>query len=111
MPTKIVGGVSVASEVSLQDLITGIYTDVGSNSIEYALKGFEIIGALGSGTASTAYHTIHCLEETVISATNNVGGDNLSSTTIPSGTTLKGVFTNISVTSGNAVCYILGTYA
>ena len=111
MPTKIVGGVTVASEVSLQDLITGIHTEIGANSVEHALKGFELVGASGTGTASTAYHTIHFLEETVITATNNVGGDDLAAVTMPAGAIIYGAFTDIAVTSGNAMCYILGTYA
>lgn len=111
MPTKIVAGVTVDSEVTLQDLISSIRTEAGANTIEHALKGFEMINAGGSSTALTAYHTIYFLAETVITATNNVGGDNLSTTTIPAGSTIYGAFTDITITSGSAMCYILGTYA
>lgn len=111
MPTKIVAGVTVSTDVSLQDLISTMHTEAGANNVEHALEGFELIGASGTSTANTAYHTINFLEETVITATNNVGGDDLAAVTFPAGTIIYGAFTDISVTSGNAMCYILGTFA
>ena len=110
MPTKIVAGVTVSTDVSLQDLISTMHTEAGANSVEHALNGFEVIGASGTSTANTAYHTITFLEETVITLTNNVGGDDLAAVTMPAGTIIYGAFTDISVTSGRAMCYILGTF-
>lgn len=110
MPTKIVGGVTVGKETSLQDLITGIHTELGANAVEHALKGFNILNAGDVSTANTAYHTIQFVQDSSITLTNNVGGDNISSTTFTAGTILYGAFTDITVNSGAVLCYILGTY-
>jgi hypothetical protein len=111
MPTKIVAGVTVNKETSLEDLISTVHTEAGANNVEHALKGFELLTAGESSTVSTAFHTIQFLEETTITAINNVGGDNLSSTVLPAGSVIYGVFTDVNVVSGNAICYILGNYA
>lgn len=110
MPTKIVAGVTVNKETSLQDLISTVHTEVGANNVEHAMKGFELLSTGGSSTASTAFHTIQFLEDTTITATNNVGGDDLSSKVIPAGVILYGVFTDVSIIAGDTICYILGTY-
>lgn len=111
MPTKIVAGVTVNKETSLEDLISTVHTEAGANNVEHALKGFELLTTGESSTSATAFHTIQFLAETTITAINNVGGDNLSSTVLPAGSIIYGVFTDVNVVSGNAICYILGTYA
>ena len=95
MPTKIVAGVTVSTDVSLQDLISTMHTEAGANNVEHALNGFEVIGASGTSTANTAYHTVNFLEETVVTLTNNVGGDDLAAVTMPAGTIIYGAFTDI----------------
>lgn len=110
MPTKIVGGVTVNKETSLQDLVTGIHTEIGANNVEHALKGFHILNAADTSVANTAYHTIQFVQDSEITLTNNVGGDNITSTTFTAGTILYGAFTDITVNSGSLLCYVLGTY-
>jgi len=68
-------------------------------------KGLRKISAGGSGTSQEFYRAITVLADTVISTTAD-SGDSLSSVSIPAGVTVYGLFSSVSVTSGEVLAYI-----
>lgn len=110
MATVTVNGVVQTEDGStLESLISSATSEVGANTVEHAMRGFRLITDGGTHTTNEVYHTIQIIAEAVVTITNGAGGDNLTSVTLPAGTVLYGVFTDISVTSGTIIAYILGT--
>ena len=68
-------------------------------------KGLRTVRAGGAGTSGEFYRAITVLADAVISTTAEAG-DNLSSVTIPAGVTVYGLFSSVSVTSGEVLAYI-----
>ena len=68
-------------------------------------KGLRSVRAGGTGTSGEFYRAITVLADAVISTTAEAG-DSLSSVTIPAGVTVYGLFSSVSVTSGEVLAYI-----
>jgi hypothetical protein len=68
-------------------------------------KGLRTIRTGGAGTSGEFYRAITVLADAVISTTAEAG-DNLSSAAIPAGVTVYGLFSSVSVTSGEVLAYI-----
>ena len=68
-------------------------------------KGLRAIKTGGTGTAGEHYRAITVLADAVISTTADAG-DSLSSVTIPAGVTVYGLFSAVTVTSGEVLAYI-----
>lgn len=108
MPTVKVAGLESKPDVSVENLISALGSESGANAVEHASRGFRFINSGETHTPTEVYHTIQVLAEATVDLTNAAGGDNLSSVALPAGTVLYGAFTDISVTSGTVVAYILG---
>ena len=68
-------------------------------------KGFRAIGAAGTGTSGEFYRAITALDYAVVSVVSEAG-DNLTSVEIPTGVTIYGLFSSVSVTEGRVLAYI-----
>jgi len=68
-------------------------------------KGFRKLTTGGSGTSGEFYRAITVLDDAVISTTSEAG-DNLTALSIPAGVTIYGLFSAVSVTSGDVIAYI-----
>ena len=68
-------------------------------------KGLRSIRTGGTGTVGEHYRAITVLADAVISTTADAG-DSLSSVTIPAGVTVYGLFSAVTVTSGEVLAYI-----
>lgn len=94
---------------NISDLITSLNTESGANKVEHGLGGFHYIEN-GDSTLTHVYHTIAFNSQTEVSTiTSHLSGDsNLTNVTFPAGFILYGCFSDIQITSGSAICYILG---
>lgn len=68
-------------------------------------KGFRQIISGGSGQSEEFYRAITALETSTVTITAQ-SGDNLSSVDIPAGVTIYGLFSDVTVDSGNVLSYI-----
>ncbi len=68
-------------------------------------KGFRAIGASGTGTSGEFYRAITALDYATITIVSE-SGDDLTSAVIPTGVTIYGLFSSVSVTSGKVIAYI-----
>jgi len=68
-------------------------------------KGFRAIGAAGTGTSGEFYRAITALDYVIVSVVSEAG-DNLTSVEIPTGVTIYGLFSSVSVTEGRVLAYI-----
>lgn len=68
-------------------------------------KGLRSIRTGGTGISGEYYRAITVLADAVISTTADAG-DSLSSVTIPAGVTVYGLFSAVTVTSGEVLAYI-----
>jgi hypothetical protein len=68
-------------------------------------KGFRKLRTGGSGNAGEFYRAITALDYTTISVTSEAG-DDLTAEAIPAGVTIYGLFSSITVVSGDVVAYI-----
>lgn len=81
-----------------------------TNPVNYQLasfgqSGFRKISTGQTGTSGEQYRVIYALENATISATP-VNGDSLSAQAILAGTSIYGLFTAVSVSSGSILAYI-----
>ena len=76
-------------------------------SAQFGENGFRIITSSSTLDAEERYYFIQATEDTVIDCTNNNGGDNPATFTLLAGLYLTGVFSDVVVTSGTLVAYIL----
>lgn len=81
-----------------------------TNPVNYQLasfgqSGFRKISTGQTGTSGEQYRVIYALENATISATS-VNGDSLSAQAILAGTSIYGLFTAVSVSSGSILAYI-----
>jgi hypothetical protein len=75
-----------------------------NDRLAFAEKGLEIYSA-GENSSDKLFCSISVLEESVISISNVANSDAIVSLTLSAGSTLYGVFSGISVTSGKIVAY------
>ena len=68
-------------------------------------KGFRTIRTGGSSNVGEFYRAITAIDYTTISVTAE-SGDNLVSVSIPVGVTIYGLFSSVSVTTGEVLAYI-----
>ncbi len=68
-------------------------------------KGLRTIRTGGAGTSGEFYRAITVLDDAVISTTSEAG-DNLNAVSVSAGITIYGLFSTVSVTSGEVVAYI-----
>ena len=68
-------------------------------------KGFRKLRVGGSGTAGEFYRAITVLADASITVTSEAG-DDLTAETIPAGVTIYGLFSSITVVSGDVLAYI-----
>ena len=68
-------------------------------------KGVRTIRTGGSSTAGEFYRAITVLDDAVIT-TASEAGDNLVAVSVPAGITVYGLFSSVSVTSGEVLAYI-----
>ena len=81
-----------------------------TNPVNYQLasfgqSGFRKISTGQTGTSGEQYRVIYALENATISATA-VNGDSLSAQAVLAGTSIYGLFTAVSVSSGSILAYI-----
>jgi hypothetical protein len=76
-------------------------------SAQFGDNGFRIVTSSSTLDAEERYYFIQATEDTVIDCTNNNGGDNPATFTLLAGLYLTGVFSDVVVTSGTLVAYIL----
>ena len=81
-----------------------------TNPVNYQLasfgqSGFRKISTGQTGTSGEQYRVIYALENATISATS-VNGDSLSAQAVLAGTSIYGLFTAVSVSSGSILAYI-----
>ena len=76
-------------------------------SAQFGENGFRIITSSSTLDAEERYYFIQATEDTVIDCTNNNGGYNPATFTLLAGLYLTGVFSDVVVTSGTIVAYIL----
>ena len=74
---------------------------------QFGDNGFRLVDSSSSLDADERYYFVQALEDCVFSANNNRGGDNISNLTLSAGLYLTGVFSDVVVTSGKLVAYIL----
>ena len=74
---------------------------------QFGDNGFRLVDAAKVLDAEERYYFIQALEDCVFSANNSRGGDNPSNDTLSAGLYLTGVFSDVVVTSGRLVAYIL----
>ena len=68
-------------------------------------KGFRKLTTSGSGTAGEFYRAITVLADASITVTSEAG-DDLTAETIPAGITIYGLFSSVTVVSGDVLAYI-----
>jgi len=68
-------------------------------------KGFRKLTTSGSGTAGEFYRAITIVDDATISVTSEAG-DDLVSELFPAGVTIYGLFSSITVVSGDVIAYI-----
>ena len=68
-------------------------------------KGFRKLRAGGAGTAGEFYRAITVLADASITL-GSEAGDDLTAETIPAGVTIYGLFSSITVVSGDVLAYI-----
>ena len=68
-------------------------------------KGFRKLTTGGSSTSGEFYRAITVLDDAVITTVSEAG-DPLTSEAIPAGITIYGLFSSITVTSGELIAYI-----
>ena len=68
-------------------------------------KGFRKLRAGGAGTAGEFYRAITIVDDATISVTSEAG-DDLVSHLFPAGVTIYGLFSSITVVSGDVIAYI-----
>jgi len=68
-------------------------------------KGFRKLRTGNTSTAGEFYRAITVLADTEITVTSEAG-DNLNAETIPAGVTIYGLFSSITVVSGDILAYI-----
>ena len=81
-----------------------------TNPVNYQLasfgqSGFRKITTGQTGTSGEQYRVVYALEDATISVTS-VNGDSLSAQEILAGTSIYGLFTAVSVSSGSILAYI-----
>jgi hypothetical protein len=81
-----------------------------TNPVNYQLasfgqSGFRKITTGQTGTSGEQYRIVYALEDATISVTS-VNGDSLSAQEILAGTSIYGLFTAVSVSSGSILAYI-----
>lgn len=81
-----------------------------TNPVNYQLasfgqSGFRKISTGQTGTSGEQYRVIYALENATISVTS-VNGDSLSAQAILAGTSIYGLFSAVSVSSGSILAYI-----
>ena len=74
---------------------------------QFGNNGHRFIDSASSLDADERYYFVQALEDCVFSATNNRGGDNPSDLTLLAGLYLAGTYSDVVVTSGKLVAYIL----
>jgi len=68
-------------------------------------KGFRKLTTSGSGTAGEFYRAITVLADASITVTSEAGED-LNAEAIPAGITIYGLFSSVTVVSGDVLAYI-----
>jgi len=68
-------------------------------------KGFRKLTTSGSGTAGEFYRAITVLADASITLSSEAG-DDLTTEAIPAGVTIYGLFSSITVVSGDVLAYI-----
>ena len=68
-------------------------------------KGFRKLTTSGSGTAGEFYRAITVLADASITVTSEAGED-LNAEAIPTGITIYGLFSSVTVVSGDVLAYI-----
>ena len=93
---------------TLSDIKSVHQNGLQSDARSYGPRGFRILDSGGGGSAGEYYYGIHVLAEAVVSAENELGGDDLDTDTLPAGIFIPGVFMqdNITVASGTILCYL-----
>ena len=74
---------------------------------QFGNNGHRFIDSSSSLDANERYYFVQALEDCVFSANNNRGGDNISNLTLSAGLYLAGTYSDVVVTSGRLVAYIL----
>lgn len=95
----------------IEDTVTAkkgrLQSPARANELSYGANGFRIVTTSALNN-SEEYYAIYVAAEASVTATNQLGGANLSSTTLPAGTWVYGLFedTSVSASSGTLICYI-----
>ena len=76
-------------------------------SAQFGDNGNRLVTSSSSLDAEERYYFIQALEDTVFSATANSGGDSPATLSLLAGLYLTGVYSDVVVTSGTLVAYIL----
>ena len=76
-------------------------------SAQFGDNGFRLVTNSSTLAADERYYFIQAAEDTVVSCTNNAGGDNPATFSLLAGLYLTGVFSDLTVDSGTLIAYIL----
>lgn len=107
----VANGKTIKSETSLEQLVSEMASESAANIIEHAMRGFNIINAGESSQAKRVYHSLLFVQDTQISFTNNLPGDDVSDITFPAGVMIYGAFTDLTVSTGQCLAYVFGDHA
>lgn len=78
-----------------------------ANELSLGANGFRVVTTSALDN-SEEYYAIYVVAEAVVTATNKLGGDNLTAVTLPAGAVVYGLFDDdtVSASSGTLICYI-----
>ena len=74
---------------------------------QFGANGFRVVDSGSTLAADERYYFLQAVEESVINAKNENGGDDLASFNLLAGVWVVGVFKELTVDSGKILAYIL----
>lgn len=84
-----------------------ITKDSNFNQMAFGDYGLRVITSSNPSTAGEHYRVLVAVEDSIINATA-VNGDNLVGLDVFSGTTVYGLFSEVTVSAGKVLAYIAG---
>lgn len=82
-----------------------IQADTNFYRQSFGQKGFRVMTSASTPVANEEYRVIQVLEDAVVTATS-LAGDSLSAVTLVAGSSVYGLFSAVSCSSGRLLAYI-----